>query len=262
MDEKILERMLNNLIEEAGPIAIENMEKEDSYEDVPDVEFSEKHEKKMKEIFEMARKVEAERANNKENVINAESGNRVIETDFTTENVSLTKKVKKRSNIGKKRLAVIIAATMVLLGLTITSVSAWRESFSKYFLDKKEKYSDVKDFKPGSEVCIDNVYFGYIPEGFKYTENIKTQRSSIISFLNEDKYFVLEIHYDKWNKKVNTESGEVSDIVINEKEMVYFEDESLTTRSISWKDDNITYFMYSNCGRETIEEIVEGIEIY
>ena len=47
MDEKILERMLNNLIEEAGPIAIQNMEIESSKEDVPDVKFSKKHEEKI-----------------------------------------------------------------------------------------------------------------------------------------------------------------------------------------------------------------------
>lgn len=258
MDEKILERMLNNLIEEAGPIAIENMEKEDSYEDVPDVEFSEKHEKKMKEIFEMARKVEAERANNKENVINAESGNRVIETDFTTENVSLTKKVKKRSNIGKKRLAVIIAATMVLLGLTITSVSAWRESFSKYFLDKKEKYSDVKDFKPGSELYIDNIYFGYIPDGFKFVEKNHDLTSDVLCFCHSEKYFILKIQKDTWSNQINTESGETCDLIIDGKEMVYYENNSY--RSLSWRENGYIYILDANCDRKILEEIATNIK--
>lgn len=258
MDEKILERMLNNLIEEAGPIAIENMEKEASFDEIPDIEFSKKHEEKMKEIFELARKKELGNSKIESDLDNSEDGfeDKIIKTNFNNDTIT---EIKKSKRISKNKLAMVIAATMVVLGLTITSVSAWRESFSNYFLDKKEKYSDVKDFKQDNAMYIDNIYFGYIPNGFEYKETPGTKTMDVVSFVCNDEYFTLK-KQDGWNSKINTESGDVIDLIINEKEMVYYEQNNI--KYISWKEADIKYLLYSNCDKSTMEKIIENIKFH
>ena len=105
MDDKLLERMLDNLIEEAGPIAIKNMES--NPEDVPEVEFSKEHEEKMMKVFADAKK----EMDNK----------RKTKADETArEDESAEKKVHKKKN--KVRKIIILAAALILaLGLVTTS---------------------------------------------------------------------------------------------------------------------------------------------
>lgn len=53
------ENQFNKIIKEAGMIAIEKMEKEtlEELDKLPEVKFSKRHEKQMKKIFKMARKM-------------------------------------------------------------------------------------------------------------------------------------------------------------------------------------------------------------
>lgn len=58
MTEKELDEKFDEILKEAGKLAIEKMEKEtlEELDKLPEVEFSERHEKRMKNIFKMARK--------------------------------------------------------------------------------------------------------------------------------------------------------------------------------------------------------------
>ena len=104
MEDKILERMLNNLIEEAGPVAIENMESKQ--EEAPEVEFSKEHEEKMKKIFAEARK-EMEAKSKAENSIVSKSENKVVKT--------------KKNKFGMRKVVVLAATLILILGLMTTS---------------------------------------------------------------------------------------------------------------------------------------------
>lgn len=243
MDDKLLERMLDNLIEEAGPIAIKNMES--NPEDVPEVEFSKEHEEKMKKIFAEARK--------------EMDNQRKIKVDETAREVeSADNKVHKRKS--KTRKFIILAAALILaLGLVTTS-SGWRESFMKYFLDMKDEYSDVKNVNPnGNSMIIENIYFGYIPEGFKYEVLDDTSSFNFIEFINEDKYFILKIIKNKWSGQVNTEGKKIEDIVINNKDMIYYENDN--EKCISWQEDKKTCVLTTNLEKEILLEIAEKIKI-
>ena len=115
MEDKILERMLNNLIEEAGPIAIENMERKQ--EDAPEVEFSKEHEEKMKKIFAEARKEIESKSKNEKSIINQNE-----------ESVT-----KPKSNKVKIRRLIILAATLVLILGFMTTASRMEREFSEIF---------------------------------------------------------------------------------------------------------------------------------
>lgn len=232
MEEKILNKMLDNLIEEAGPIAINNMVKDDLDNlDVPDVKFSKEHEEKMKQIFAEARKA--------------------------AQSPSVSKPKKKVSVF--KKFAVIAAAAVLISGLMISSVGAWRESFVKYFLDIKKEYSDVDERHRDTSILIDNVHFGYVPDGFLFEKKDINDSSTYMYFKLEEKYFILQINESKWNNRVNTESGEFTDFVINEKDMVYSENDGV--KMLNWKENKIRYLLYTNESKETLLKIAEGIKI-
>lgn len=104
MEDKILERMLDNLIEEAGPIAIENMESKQ--EEVPEVQFSKEHEEKMKKIFAEYRK-------------ELEAKNKVEMTQSKREEKASRKTSK--SKIRVRRLVALVAVLVLGLGLLTTT---------------------------------------------------------------------------------------------------------------------------------------------
>ena len=246
MEEKILEKMLDNLIEEAGPIAIKEMESEQ--DDVPEVEFSKEHNEKMKKIFAEARK-ELE-AKSKEKAKTA----KISDSDMGSSNTG-----KRGSNFRK---IVIIAAVLILvLGLISPITSGWRESFKKYFLDMKTEYSDVKkvnDIK--NNLRVDNVYFGYVPEGFKYDATVELQSGKVIEFVSDnDKYFYLKITKSRWSDKVDTENIDVEDIVVNNKDMAYLEKDG--KKELSWNENNKLYLLSSNIDKELMINIAQNIEI-
>ena len=105
MDDKLLERMLDNLIEEAGPIAIKNMES--NPEDVPEVEFSKEHEEKMKKIFAEARK----EMDNK----------RKTKADDTAREVESADNKVHKKKVRTRRFILLAAALILALGLVTTS---------------------------------------------------------------------------------------------------------------------------------------------
>lgn len=246
MEEKILEKMLDNLIEEAGPIAIKEMESEQ--EDVPEVEFSKEHNEKMKKIFAEARK-ELE-AKSKEEAKTA----KISDSDMGASNTG------KRG--AKFRKIVILAAVLILiLGLMSPITSGWRESFKKYFLDMKTEYSDVKKVNEHSSTAeVGNVRFKYVPEGFKHEVTTELPSGKVIDFTNQNnEYFDLKITKSRWSDKVNTEDVEVEDIAINDKDMVYFMKDG--ERYLSWNESGVVYLLETNTDKDILINIAKGIEI-
>lgn len=111
MDDKVLEKMLNNLIEEAGPIAVNNMESKD--EEIPEVQFSKEHEEKMKKIFADARK-ELEKKSSKES-------SKVVELkNSETRN--------RKGSFGVRKLLFVAVLLVLAFGL-MTSASRMERKF-------------------------------------------------------------------------------------------------------------------------------------
>ena len=225
MEEKILEKMLDNLIQEAGPIAIQNMVKDDVETlENEKIEFSKEHEEKMKKIFAEAKKVET---------------------------------TPRKTNIFKK-VAVISVAVILVSGLTINLAGALHDGLIKYFVSKDSEYSTIGNKHVDSDFLVDNIYFGYIPEGLKFNEICSFNNLKHISFFDDDKYFILESQKAEWSEKINTESGDITEILINEKNMFYSEREDL--RILTWYENNCIQSVSSNLNEEILFKIVKNIK--
>lgn len=247
MDEKNLEKLLDDMIEKAGKEAIEEMTKEDlkHLEDAYPYEISEEHERKMKKIFEEASKMPMKKEEGKA------SKNNIVQMDEGK------KRIKSKNS---KKVFVLVAAAVMLFAMLLGSVGAFRDSFVKYFLNVKEEYSEIKGTSErASELLIDNIYFGYIPEGYVMQNKKKINEFSLLIFSNDELYLNVEYADAEYAAKTNTENGNPEEIIINNKDMIY--SDNGTEKMISWREKGRIFVLHTNDTKEILVKIVENMEI-
>lgn len=233
MKDKLFEVMFDDLIKRAGTAAILEMESENAEEEEPEVEFSKEHEEKMKKFFEEYRKQEAEAA---------------IQNEINMKH----QKVKKTVSLA--------AATVVVLALGITTVGAWKGSLLNSYVKDNGEYSELLNGKAERDFTVENVYFGYVPEKYEFVNVKDGLKRKYINFKSTDgeTYFNLEINKDLYKEKVDSESGEVAEMVINDKDMIVFEKDGLNI--IAWYENDSQNTLYTNADVEMLIKIAEKIE--
>lgn len=233
MKDKLFDVMFDDLIKKAGTAAILEMEKECADEEVPEVEFSKEHEEKMKKFFEEYRKQESEEK---------------------AQNEIITKRHKVR------KIVTLAAATVAVLALGISTVGAWKGNMLSSYLKNNGEYSDLLNGKPERSLTVENVYFGYVPEGYEFESIKNSDKITYINFNSVDncEYFCLEIEFNACHEKFNTESGEIAEIVIADKDMIYGELENF--KFITWFENNAQNTLYSNSTEKELIKIAEKIE--
>lgn len=244
MKDNLLDEKFDKLIREAGIQAVLEMEEECANEEIPKVEFSKEHEEKMKKFF-AEYKAQFENANKVET--NVESN--VKEAEFKSAN-----------RLKPRKMMSLIAATVAILALGITTVGAWKGSLISLYLKDKGEYSDLTNGVAEKSLIIENVRFGYIPTDYEYTETRDTKKklSLLFNHKEEDKYFCLEIERNMYNIKINTESGELGEDVVNDKDMIYSEKDGLNI--ITWFENNSQNTLCTNDSKKELIKIAEKIE--
>ena len=163
-------------------------------------------------------------------------------------------------------MLVILAATIAILAIAITSVGAWRESLVKYVLNIKEEYSDIKTNntwinKKAKDCWVEDIYFGYLPNDNEFKSKKVLSTKTIVYFENSGHLFIT---YEMDNStivypQVNTESGEIREVIINGKDMVYCENGQY--KFLTWNENNKTNILSTNDSKEILLKIVENINI-
>lgn len=230
MENKAIENVLDQLIDKAA----EQIRKEidnSKIEEVEQVEFSEEHKKKMKQIFKQCRREE-----NKE------------------------KLSKLNFHVPKAAAAAVIV--LVSIFAIVGSVGAWKESLVNYVLKIQDKYGKTMSECNTNFYYYDNLYFGYLPEGYEFEKemNFKTERSIFFSNLKTKKYIVLSEGNNLSAIKINTEECTVlEEIKIDNKDAIYAETEY--EKIIYWEEESGAYTVYSNTGKSDLIKVVEKLEI-
>ena len=243
MDEKMIDEILNNLIKEAGPTAIDEMTREDLANlEKSEFEFSKEHEEKMEQFLDAVEKESLKKEKTaKKDVMN-----------------------QKKSGHPFKKVLILAAATIAILAIAISSVGAWRESFVKYVLNIQEDYSDVKTnnkntIREGKDCWVDDVYFGYIPSDYDFKTKKVLAKKTIITLDNNKKSFIiLEMIDTQSIPKIDTESGKIEEIVVNEKDMVYSENEE--NKFLTWQENNKVNVLNTTDSKEVLLEIAKNIK--
>ncbi len=233
MKDKLFETMFDDLIKRAGTAAILEMEAECANEEVPEVKFSKEHEEKMKKFFEEYR--------------------------LQQEEEERSRKVKSRQ-IGFRRAITLAATITVVLALCITTVGAWKGDLLNFYIKNNGEYSDVLSGKADRSLTVENVYFGYVPEGYEFEEVDVTSQKTVILFSSkqESTYFYLEMERETYKEKINTESGEISELLLNNQDMIYSERKDL--KFVTWFENNTQNTAYTNGAKSMLIKIVENIK--
>lgn len=248
MKDNLLDEKFDQLIKEAGIQAILELEEECANEEIPKVEFSKEHEEKMKKFF-AEYKAQFQNKNNTTSKVETNVESNVKEVDFKSAN-----------RLKPRKMIALAAATVAMLALGITTVGAWKGSLINLYLKDKGEYSDFVNGKAERSVVLENVYFGYIPADYEYTRTENNQRRLFILFNHktEDKYFYLEIERNLYSAKINTESGELGENVVNDKDVIYSEKDGLNI--ITWFENNAQNTLYTNDSKKELIKIAGEIE--
>lgn len=176
MEKDFFDKILDQVIEEASTIYVENEKIEASHLD--DIEFSDIHKQKMKNLFKEIKREESRK-----------------------KAVRLTKKI-----------AVIVLCALVITAGLVTSVQAWREQVVKFIMKNNDdnymsiKFGDDSEEELNNEevvsgddeenaFIIDDMKFLYLPDGFKFYEKELRESFIFYSFINRSRLYSTKERY-------------------------------------------------------------------
>ncbi len=189
-----------------------------------EIVFSEEHEKKMKRLF------------NKE------------------------RRTQKRKKYFKytQRIACILLAFVLVSGVTIFSVDAWRIKFLNFVLESNEPNTDFNfSDNGGTTYSDDNVILHYVPMGFEIDDVQNSKRRIYLRFSNGDMYFGITVNGINGSYSIDTENAVVERITINNNEGIYSSNENINI--LVWHDDEYVYRITANISEDEIIKIAENL---
>ena len=283
MDERTFEEKLDEMLAEAARMAEEEPVEIDvkTTDDGKEIVFSKEHERKMKKIFAMAEDYERskkklereikkidERADKRHRKM--AKAEKKAEAREAKKALAASAKAERENNnkngdfgfVITKRAAIATCIAVLVIGVAITpTTGAWRKGIAKFIFKPSEEYSEFKNVKTNENTAeVDGIRFIYVPRGFAFEEVKDVASTKIITFVNpnEEKFFDLKILEQRFDIKINTESGEVKDISTNERDMVLVKNDK--EMYITWQDVHNVYVLDGNCDEKTLKKIAENIE--
>lgn len=164
MEKEFFDKILDQVIEEASTMYVEN--EKINTEEIEKEEFSDIHKQKMKKLFK-----EVKRTENRKKA------------------VKLTKKV-----------AIVVVSVLLLSGVLVTSVEAWREEVVRFIMknnddnymsidfgnsdDKEESGVESGKVEESNGFIIDDIKFMYLPEGFEFDNKYVVEKLTYYKFFN------------------------------------------------------------------------------
>ena len=206
IDNKIMDKILDDIIDEAASIAAEDLGK--NMPEPETVVFSKEHEEAMRKLFRKER------------------------------NKLFFKKVSKYS----KRAAVFLLAVIVISGITVFSVEAWRVRVMNFFIEMSETHSDIKfgeNSAKSDSYTSDEITLGYIPKGFRLEKRDAKGSMVSLAFKGEEDYFVFSMIDITGSIGIDTENASVKKTEINGQEALFSSNKNINI--LVWHSENFSY---------------------
>lgn len=166
------------------------------------------------------------------------------------------------TNTVGKRVACIVIAFLVASSVTILSVEALRNAVADFFISIYEKFSTVQPIEDDSApLTIEDIYeITYDLSEFTIDYENYNEYSINISYVNDD----ISIDFQQYTKEmydenVNTEGSDISTIIINSYEAIYFRDNHQYDCLI-WDNGDYIIVLYSNIGKDALISIAESVQ--
>ncbi len=181
--------------------------------------------------------------------------NKKMEKLFKT--YSRKQKVKKIAKCGKYA-ACIMLAVIVVSGISIFSVEAWRVQFMNFVFNSEAPYTifefgEEKNFYDDGKISI-----GYLPLGFELAESDDSRHITTRVFSDKGKY--IQITQAETGSKIgiDTEDGIIEKIKIQGYDAVYSSNHNIN--SVVWSDGYYDFTVLGNIPQEEILKIAESLK--
>lgn len=223
-DNKTLDKIFDELIDEAASIAAENLGK--NMPEPEAIEFSKEHENSMRKIFRKERRK------------------------------SLFKKIPKYS----KRAAVFLLPVIVVSGVAVYSVEALRIKLMNFVVEMKQTHSEInfEEGTKGDTFTSDEITLSYIPEGFKLEKSDVRENDVSLVFKGEENYFVFSMNSITSSIGIDTENASVKKIMINSQEALYSSNSNVNI--LVWHDEVIAFRLSGTIEEREMVRIAENIK--
>lgn len=152
----------------------------------------------------------------------------------------------------KTMRALIIAAIILSFATTTFAIPSTREYIIKQFKDHfSYSVTDIDEIGK-----TENLYIGYVPEGFEQTNQEISDIGILNEFDNKELWFAVlkntidnEVNYDN-NQQEIVSINNIDYIIVHMKD----------SKSIIWNDGIYTYSLTGNIDEETLLKIAENIK--
>ena len=163
-----------------------------------------------------------------------------------------------------KRVACIAIVILIISSVTVMSVEALRNAVADFFVRMYEKFSTVQsvDDDDVSPKTIEDIYeITYDLSEFIIDYDYLDDYSRYITYIKDD-FVIYYEQYTKemYDKNVNTEDAEISTLLINGHEAVYFQDNHQNYNLI-WDNDDYIISIGTNISKDALIEIAESVQI-
>ena len=218
---EIKDKTLDNLLYYAAQEA--SKELVDEMPAPESVEFSYEHERKMKKLFKNS------------------------------------KKISTKSYL--KRASAIVAVFIIISGISIASVQAWRIRFLNFIMHITESNTELRykeNDTESSSYSADDVNLEYVPNGFKLSESRNSSGKIYLRFENKNLTFSLYIRQLDSTLNVDTENADAKVIKLNGKDAFITEKGDII--AIIWNSETKSFALSGNLSEEEIIKIAENIK--
>lgn len=161
------------------------------------------------------------------------------------------------------RAAVIFVAAVLVAGVSIGSVEAWRVRVINFFQDRTEKYTEIKFTEsPVESYSVNGITFGYIPEGYRLVGDYsKLGEYTSLEFQNNESSaitFKCKKVSPSYTKKLDTENAIVTEFEYRGCDAV--KSIKAEVQMLVWYSSEKIYTLMCDIGEEELMKIADNID--
>lgn len=174
------------------------------------------------------------------------------------------KSVQKKWHARKKlkRIMILVAILIIMMGLVITSVTGVSERIFNYFAEKGSVSTQIKPFEQlDSTGKLPNVELAYLPEGYSLSsEDYEKSVNSKTYVSDENKYIYMTVRLSStYAASVDNETmqGEMTRVSIYQAQVYYDDNMSY----IVWQVGDYTIDIIGTVSKDEIRKIAESVTL-
>ena len=150
----------------------------------------------------------------------------------------------------------LVAAVLTALLLTAFVVPSSRQ----YIIDNFEIFSRYKITENNKNSVNDEIIVGYIPDGFKLTNEQVSSRTVMNDYYDASgEFFIIIKNSSSAEVDLDTETGNIENITVNNKTYSYYVDEN-NYNYLVWNKNDYVYHVNGTISKDELLKIAETVK--